>query len=120
MTQQSLRRELCQGRSFQLQPGQTTTIDSIVSSIISICSQPVQVLVDLGSTHSFVSYQFAKYLNKSLELLDFDLSIVVPSGVPLVSSGVFKTCEIDVNNKTLTIDLVPLVIQHFDVILGVD
>ena len=37
-----------------------------------------------------------------------------------MSSGVFKGCIINVGDKELTVDLVPLVIQHFDVILGID
>ena len=78
------------------------------------------VLLYFGSTHSFVSYQFAKHLNKPLELLDFDFSVAIPLRVPLVSLEVFRTCDIELSDKRLMVDLIPLVIHHFDVILGMD
>ena len=37
-----------------------------------------------------------------------------------MSSGVFRRCNIEVEGRPMTIDLVLLVIQHFDIILGMN
>ena len=85
-----------QSRSFQLQPRETTVTDMVVSGIVKIYAVPASILIDSGSTHSFVSHHFAKHLDKPLELLNYDLSIAIPVGAPLVSSGVFKGCVINI------------------------
>ena len=76
--------------------------------------------MDSDSTHSFVSHHFAKHMNVPLEFLDYDLFVAVPSGAPLISSCVYQNCEIREGDQLLTIDLVQLVIQHFNIILGID
>ena len=92
----------------------------MVSGIVSICSHPAKISIDFSSTHSFVSHPSAKNLDKPLEFLDYELFIAVPLGAPLVSSGVFQGFEVRSQGKKLIVDLVPLIIQHFDVILGMD
>ena len=38
----------------------------------------------------------------------------------MLSSHAYRNCKIHVNNQELTINLILLAIQHFDVILGMD
>ncbi|GFS32110.1 hypothetical protein Acr_00g0020910 [Actinidia rufa] len=52
-----------QGRAFALVPGNTPATTSVVSGILPICGQPAHILMDSGSTHSFVSHSFEYYLN---------------------------------------------------------
>ncbi|GFY95464.1 hypothetical protein Acr_10g0008490 [Actinidia rufa] len=47
-----------QGRAFALVPGNTPATTSVVSGILPICGQPAHILMDSGSTHSFVSTFF--------------------------------------------------------------
>ncbi|GFS41336.1 hypothetical protein Acr_00g0073760 [Actinidia rufa] len=47
-----------QGRAFALVPGNTPATTSVVSGILPICGQPAHILMDSGSTHSFVSQFF--------------------------------------------------------------
>ena len=67
-----------------------------------------------------MSHRFAQHLDKHLEMTNYDLFIAIPLGVPLVSLGVFKCCSIEEEGRPMTIDLVPLVIQHIGIILGID
>ena len=53
------REPLRQGRVFALVPGDVQNTELVVSGIISICAQNAYVLIDSGSTHSFVSYAFS-------------------------------------------------------------
>ena len=76
--------------------------------------------MDSGSTHSFVSHYFARNMNIPLELLNFDLSVAIPLGKPLMGLSVYKNCEVKINDQLLIVDLVLLAIHHFDVLLGID
>ena len=70
--------------------------------------------------HSFVYYSFAKHLYKPLKFLNYDLFVVVPLGASSVSSSVFRTCEVKIYGMELAVDLISLVIQYFNVILGIN
>jgi len=101
-------------------PGNTPATNSVVSGIITICGQPAHVLIDSGSTHSFVSYAFEHYLNVSPVPLEYELSVSLPSGDSMLCDRVYKACEIHVTEVPLYVDLIPLEMHGFDVILGMD
>ena len=96
------------------------TTETVVSGTIPICTHSATVLMDTGSTQSFVSHRFAILLDVPLEELGYVLFVVVSLGPPMFSSHVYRNCKIHVNNRELTVNLIPLAIQHFDVILGMD
>ncbi|GFY91085.1 hypothetical protein Acr_07g0012810 [Actinidia rufa] len=107
-----------QGRAFALVPGNTPATTSVVSGILSICDQPAHVLMDSGSTHSFVSNSFERYLTTSPVSLEYELSVSLPSGDTMSCDRVYSSCEIRVNDVPMYVDLIPLEIHGFDVILG--
>ena len=100
-------------------PGEAISSDTVAGTL-TVCSMPAYVLMDSGSTHSYVSSMFARNLNVMPELLGYDLSVHSPIGKPIVSSHVYKLCEVVVSDKVLAANLIPLTMQHFDVILGMD
>ncbi|GFS29227.1 hypothetical protein Acr_00g0005870 [Actinidia rufa] len=109
-----------QGRAFALVPGNTPATTSVVSGILPICDQPAHVLMDSGSTHSFVSNSFERYLTTSPVSLEYELSVSLPSGDTMSCDRVYSSCEIRVNDVPMYVDLIPLEIHGFDVILGMD
>ena len=109
-----------QGRAFALTPGNTPATDSVVSGILPICGQPAHVLIDSGSTHSFVSYPFVQYLHMSPEPLDHALIVSLPSGDTLLCDRIYNFCEILINGVSMFVNLIPLEMHGFDVILGMD
>ena len=96
------------------------TAETVVSGTIPICTHSATVLMDIGSTQSFISHLFAMLSDVLLEELGYVLSVAVPLGAPMLSSHVYRNCKIHMNNRELTVNLIPLAIQHFDVILGMD
>ncbi|GFS46043.1 hypothetical protein Acr_00g0099810 [Actinidia rufa] len=109
-----------QGRAFARVPGNTPATTSVVSGILPICDQPAHVLMDSGSTHSFVSNSFEHYLTTSPVSLEYELSVSLPSGDTMSCDRVYSSCEIRVNDVPMYVDLIPLEIHGFDVILGMD
>ncbi|GFS35910.1 hypothetical protein Acr_00g0042620 [Actinidia rufa] len=109
-----------QGRAFALVPGNTPTTTSVVSGILPICGQPARILMDSGSTHSFVSNSFEYYLTTSPVPLEYELSVSLPSGDTMLCDKVYSSCEIRVNDVPMYVDLILLEMHGFDVILGMD
>ena len=114
------RGQLQQGRVFALVPGDVQASTSVVSGILTIDSYPAHVLIDSGSTHSFVTPYFATKLSTPPQPLNFTLHVSTPSGDSMIGSHIFRDCEIQVHDVLLHVNLIPLDIQHFDVILGMD
>ncbi|GFZ05260.1 hypothetical protein Acr_17g0008320 [Actinidia rufa] len=84
-----------QGRAFALVPGNTPATTSVVSGILPICGQPAHILMD-----SAIS--------------------IVASGDSMLCDRVYNSCEIRVNDVPMYVDLIPLEMHGFDVILGMD
>ncbi|XP_028088740.1 uncharacterized protein LOC114289267 [Camellia sinensis] len=87
---------------------------------MSICGKPTYTLVDSGSTHSFVSMVFAETLNRPMETLSYILCVASPTGGSMSCSTVFAACELFLGNVVLYVDVIPLDLRHFDVVLGMD
>ena len=109
-----------QGRVFALVPGDTRNASAVVSGTISICNQDAFVLIDSGSTHSFVTYAFVSRLSRPLELLPYLLCVSAPSGEFVLCESVYYFCNMRIGNAILYVDLLPLNFRHFDIILGMD
>ena len=94
-----------QGRVFALVPGNTWNANAVVSGTISICNQDAFVLIDSGSTHSFVSTTFASRLNRPLESLPYLLCVSAPSGKSVLCTFVCRFCGMRIGSATLHVDL---------------
>ena len=109
-----------QGRVYSLTTQDAQATDTMVAGILALFSAHAKVLFYPSSTHSFVSYAFAKNHDKSPELLDFELSISTPVSDTLLINLVLKSCIICIEGRELLVDLVLLDMHDFDVILGMD
>ncbi|KAL0544225.1 hypothetical protein IC582_019338 [Cucumis melo] len=92
----------------------------VITGTILICDVPARVLLDSGATHSLVSSMFLTKLNRMLEPLSEELVICTPVGDVLLVSEVLHDCEVVVEGLCMLVDLLPLELQTFDVILGMD
>ena len=79
-----------------------------------------RTLIDPGSTHSFVSVYFAGLLGMPIDNMDFDLFVATPLGDSVVLNKIIRDCCVMIGYKEMTVDLVLLDLQDFDVILGMD
>ncbi|GFZ12689.1 hypothetical protein Acr_23g0010740 [Actinidia rufa] len=109
-----------QGRAFALVPRNTPASTLVVSGMLPICGQPAHILMDSGSTHSFVSNSFERYLNTSPVPLEYELSVSLPSGDTMLCDRVYNSCEIRINDVPMYVDLISLEMHSFDIILGMD
>ena len=68
------------GRAFALVPGKLEITEDVVSGTLSVCGHLAHVLIDSGSTHSFVAPHFAAKLASTPEPLEYILSVSFPFG----------------------------------------
>ena len=87
---------------------------------IFVFGTPAWVLLELGSSRSFVSSAFAFHANRELAPLKNKLIVTTPLGEHIFWNSVFKGCEILVDGVVLEANLIPLEMHDFDVILGMD
>ena len=78
------------------------------------------IFINPGFTHSFISFTFTSHFDKQKNLLGETLVVSVPIGNPIVCKQVYRECAVKLEDQQLLADLVPLPIQEFDAILGMD
>lgn len=79
-----------------------------------------KVLVDPGSTHSFVSHTFAPRLGVTPIYLKRILMISTSGMSVLLSDVIYKKFILEIAGRELKIDLVLLDVGDFDVIIGMN
>ncbi|KAK4391413.1 Transposon Ty3-G Gag-Pol polyprotein [Sesamum angolense] len=109
-----------QARVYAITKEQAPTTPEVIAGSFSICGSSAHVLIDPGSTCSFISHDFASRVHASIESLGHDLCVSIPaSGVMLVNT-VVRSCSVVVEGVTLYANLVVINLREFDVILGMD
>lgn len=63
---------------------------------------------------------FAVNVDRDLEPMLEELFIYTPLGDVLIVSNLYKNCEVEVDEVCMAIDLIPLDLQEFFIILGMD
>ncbi|RVW49285.1 Transposon Ty3-I Gag-Pol polyprotein [Vitis vinifera] len=109
-----------QGRVFAMTHGDAQVTSDVVTGTIRIHTLFARALIDPGSTHSFVSASFASLLGMSIDNMDFDLFVATPLGDFVVVNKILRDCCVMIGYREMTVDLVLLDLQDFDVILGMD
>ncbi|KAK1560346.1 hypothetical protein Q3G72_025572 [Acer saccharum] len=109
-----------QGRVFAITEQDAHASNDVVSGTLSLFCREATVLFDSGATHSFVSCAFSTYANKPAEPLDLCMTIGTPTGDSMLVEQVFKSCLISVGGRDFLVDLLPLKMRDFDIILGMD
>ncbi|KAI3778829.1 hypothetical protein L2E82_08214 [Cichorium intybus] len=107
-------------RAFQITREEAKETHDVVSGILLINSTPAYVLFDSGSTYSFVSHGFGARLKVPLELLDLVFEVEVADGKFVEVQHMYRDCELDINGKKFRLNLLPIGIKSFDVIIGMD
>ncbi|KAJ0927423.1 putative nucleotidyltransferase, Ribonuclease H [Helianthus annuus] len=84
----------------------------------NVKGKSVQVLLDGGSTHSFVQTRIAAYLNLTIEAIS-PFTVLVGSGERLPCTGLAKQVEVTIQGHTVLVDFYVLPLQGWDMVLGV-
>ncbi|XP_074346453.1 uncharacterized protein LOC141685240 [Apium graveolens] len=107
-------------RVFALTANQAAANSGTVSGTLLVGRRDAYVLFDTGSTHSVVSLSFIRHLDVAPSLLYPHMSISTPMGNSVVISDVYRECLIAVGDRSCKVNLLPMEMHDFDIILGMD
>ncbi|KAJ9547558.1 hypothetical protein OSB04_020101 [Centaurea solstitialis] len=92
----------------------------VITGIFLVNSQPARILFDSGATNSFVSHDFVRYMKSVPFMLPIPFTVNTSNGVTLVADRVFRNCSLVLDNHDFLVDLIPIDIRGFDVVVGMD
>ncbi|XP_071699698.1 uncharacterized protein [Rutidosis leptorrhynchoides] len=94
--------------------------NDVVAGTFLVNSKPDKVLFDSGADMSYVSLKYAATIDCHVCDLDSSLQVEIADGRFSVANGVYKNCVIDFRTEKFDIDLVPITLGEFDVVVGMD
>ncbi|RVW70732.1 Transposon Ty3-G Gag-Pol polyprotein [Vitis vinifera] len=109
-----------QGQMFAMTHRDAQVTSDVVTGTLRIHTLFARVLIDPGSTHSFVLVSFAGLLGLPVASMDFDLIVATLVGDSVVASRMLRNCIVMIGYREMPVDLVLLDFQDFDVILRMD
>ncbi|OWM67173.1 hypothetical protein CDL15_Pgr000625 [Punica granatum] len=112
-------RPMTQGRMFTLTKRDAEATPTVVTGTLNLFNRPAHILINPGSAHSYISLSFVMHSDRPRESFDSSMSIATPTGESVIVDEVYRGCMLQLGDREMLVDLIPLSIQDFDVILGV-
>ncbi|KAI3745933.1 hypothetical protein L6452_08345 [Arctium lappa] len=109
-----------QGRDFQMSREEAKETADVVSGTFLLNSLAAKVLFDSGVNFSFVSLDFCKGLNMPTSTLSDALVVEIANGEWVILREVLEGCRLDISGELFEVDLLPMAIGSFDVVIGMD
>ncbi|GJR92171.1 putative reverse transcriptase domain-containing protein [Tanacetum coccineum] len=94
--------------------------NNVVNGTFLINNVYASVLFDTGADRSFVSYAFSKYIDVTPTTLDTNYDVELADGKSLTTNTILRGCTLNLQSHLFEIDLLPIELGSFDVIVGMD
>ncbi|GJY65797.1 putative reverse transcriptase domain-containing protein [Tanacetum coccineum] len=108
------------GRVYSLYAKATLKDNNVVNGTFLINNIYASVLFETGADRSFVSYTFSKYIDIPPTALDTNYSVELADGKSLTITTILRGCTLNLQNHLFKIDLLPIELGSFDVIIRMD
>ncbi|GKF29004.1 putative reverse transcriptase domain-containing protein, partial [Tanacetum coccineum] len=108
------------GRVYSLCAEAAVKDNNVVNGMFLINNVYASVLFDTGTDRSFVSYAFSKYIDIPSTTLDTNYSVELADGKSLTITTILRGCTLNLQNHLFKIDLLPIELGSFDVIIRMD
>ncbi|GKA57435.1 putative reverse transcriptase domain-containing protein [Tanacetum coccineum] len=108
------------GRAYLLRDKNAHQDPNVVTGTFLLNQQLARVLFDLGADKSFISISLASILNIPPITLDTTYDIEMANGNLVGTNTIIKGCTLILLNQPFKIDLMPIKLDGFDVIIGMD
>ncbi|KAJ9557796.1 LOW QUALITY PROTEIN: hypothetical protein OSB04_012410 [Centaurea solstitialis] len=111
---------LARGRAFVIGAEEARQNPDVVTGTFLLNNYPATVLFDSGADRSFVSLEFRPKINKKSQNLKEDHIIEYSNGELVKADKIIRKCTLGLSGKDFSIDLIPIKIGSFDMIVGMD
>ncbi|KAD7476994.1 hypothetical protein E3N88_00130 [Mikania micrantha] len=108
------------GRAFQIGATESKHDANIVTGTFLLNNLYASVLFDTGADKSFISPEFASLLSFSTVDLETPYVIELANGKLIKANSVIQGCSLNLNDHLFNINLLPIEIGSFDVVVGMD
>nr|GEX26552.1 reverse transcriptase domain-containing protein [Tanacetum cinerariifolium] len=108
------------GRAYTLGGGDGNPDSNVVMGTFLRNNHYAYILFDSGTDRSFVSTTFSALINITPTALDVSYTIELTDGRITGSDTIIKGCTLNLLNHSFIIDLMPVELGSFDVIIGMD
>ncbi|GJT29167.1 putative reverse transcriptase domain-containing protein [Tanacetum coccineum] len=108
------------GRVYSLCAEAAVKDNNVVNGTFLVNNVYASVLFNTGADRSFVSYAFSKYINIPPTTLDTNYNVELADGKSLTTNTLLRGCTLNLQNHLFEIDLLPIELGSFDVIVGMD
>nr|GEY19959.1 putative reverse transcriptase domain-containing protein [Tanacetum cinerariifolium] len=111
---------IANGRTYMLRDKNPHQDPNVVTGTFHLNHCPIRTLFDSGADRSFVSISFASMLNISSITLDTTYNIEMADGNLISTNTVIHGCTLTLLNQPFEINLIPIKLGSFDVVIGMD
>ncbi|XP_022041975.1 uncharacterized protein LOC110944629 [Helianthus annuus] len=108
------------GRMFQITSEEAKAHPNVVSGTFLLNSIPVYVLFDTGATMSFISNEIVQHPSFKIERMPIPLEVEIADSKNYVLHEVCRNCKFTIEDEEFDIDLIPMVLGEFKMIVGMD
>ncbi|KAJ0977647.1 hypothetical protein J5N97_013121 [Dioscorea zingiberensis] len=109
-----------QAQAFAMTQQEVVETPDIITGTAQIYGIDACVLIDPGSTHSYVATSFNMLDGVYATKLAQSMVVTSPIGSSIVVKVVYEGCDVRIDDLELAADLIPMRILEFDTILGMD
>ncbi|KAJ0513979.1 putative nucleotidyltransferase, Ribonuclease H [Helianthus annuus] len=108
------------GRVFNMEAREARQDPNVVTGTFPVNQRYASVLFDTGADYSFVSLEFKNMLGLAASKLDIPYSIELANGKLVEANEVIRGCVIELGEREFALDLLPVQLGSFDVVVGMD
>ena len=99
---------------------QAQATPKVVIGTLPVSNSTTRILKDSGATYSFVAISYIMHLGKEPKQLDNPINVSTSVGENLRIDAVYLNSIVKIQENELLVDMLPLEMIDFDVILGMD
>nr|GEY95972.1 hypothetical protein [Tanacetum cinerariifolium] len=108
------------GRTYLLRDKNAHQNPNVFTGTFLLNHHPARTLFDSGADRSFVSISFASMINIPSITLDTTYNIEMADGNLVSTNTVIQGCTLTLLNQPFKVDLMPIKLDSFDVVIGMD
>ncbi|XP_022041362.1 uncharacterized protein LOC110943940 [Helianthus annuus] len=108
------------GKMFQITSEEAKSHPNLVSGIFLLNSITVYVLFDTGATMSFIANEIVQHPSFKIERMPIPLEVETANSKNYVLHEICRNCKFMIEDEEFDIDLIPMVLGEFKMIVGMD
>ncbi|GKB56291.1 putative reverse transcriptase domain-containing protein [Tanacetum coccineum] len=108
------------GKSYVLGGGDANPDSNVVKGTFLLNNHYASIIFDSGADISFVSTTFSTLLDMTPDTLDVSYAVELADGRICKTNTILRGCTLGLLGHPLNIDLIPVELGSFDVIIGMD